>query len=148
MDAKYNITDVFGFVKPCVDVHTMGIYTIANLLRDCHYKVLIADDVINTAIEDIKKINNYGIIKKWLLDNNINRLGFSYRLDPEDGCDYFMGLYTQLYNDNMFIEQGGIIKEISFAGLPQACFLVKEKTHNHVLVFPGDETPIESLQKY
>ena len=35
MENKVVSNDVFGFVKPRVDVYTMGIYTIANLLRDC-----------------------------------------------------------------------------------------------------------------
>ena len=140
--------DVFGFVKPLVDVHTMGIYTIANLLRDCGYKVVIAKDDVNEAIEKIKKINNYSLFKKWILDNNINRLGFSYRLDPREGCGYFMALYSHLKNDNMFAEQGGPIKEVSFAGLPDTCELVKGETDGKVMVFPGNEPPVVSLKMY
>ena len=56
--------DVFGFVKPLVDVHTMGIFTMANLLRDCGYKVLVANDDVAEAVEDIHKLNNYTLIKK------------------------------------------------------------------------------------
>lgn len=147
MEYKVSTTDVFGFVKPSVDVHTMGIYTMANLLRDCGYKVVIAKDDINSALECIQKLNNYGIVKKWILDNNINRLGFSYRLDPQEGYNYFMNLYLHLFNDNMLIGQGGIIKELSFAGLPQACKYINSKIED-IIVFPGDETPVESLEKY
>ena len=45
---KFDISseDIFGFIKPVVDVHTMGVYTIANLLRDCGYKVIVAKDEI------------------------------------------------------------------------------------------------------
>lgn len=147
---KHNITpnDVFGFIKPQVDVHTMGIYTIANLLRDCGYKVIIADDEIGEAIEDLRKINNYGLLKKWILDNNISRIGFSYRLDPQEGCDYFMTLYEQLSSNNMLIEQGGPIQQISFAGLPDTCELVYGKTNGKVIVFQGNESPVDSLRKY
>ena len=53
--------DVFGFVKPLVDVHTMGIYTIVNLLRDCGYTVHMAGDDINEALENICKVNNYNV---------------------------------------------------------------------------------------
>lgn len=148
MESKVLSQDIFGFVKPLVDVHTMGLYTIANLLRDCGYKVFIAKDDINEAIEKIQKINNYSLVKKWIIDNNINRLGFSYRLDPQEGCDYFLSLYEQLQSDNMFAEQGGCIKEISFAGLPDTCELIKGKTNGKVLVFIGDETPEESLEMY
>lgn len=140
--------DIFGFIKPMVDVHTMGVYTIANLLRDCGYKVVMAKDDINSAVEKINKINNFSLVKKWLEENRINRLGFSYRLDPKEGCDYFMSLYSLLQAHNMFVEQGGFIKEVSFAGLPDTCEMVKGKTDGKVLVFPGDEPPVVSLKMY
>ncbi len=140
--------DVFGFIKPLVDVHTMGIYTIANLLRDCGYKVVMAKDDINEAIEHLRKVNNYSLLKQWIEYNHINRIGFSYRMDPKDGCDYFMTLYEQLKSDNMLIEQGGPIKELSFAGLPDTCELVKQKTDGKILTFPGNEPPVVSLRMY
>lgn len=139
------MTDVFGFIKPLVDVHTMGIYTMANLLRDCGYKVYVSKDDVNEAVEQIQKINNYSLVKRWIVKNGINRLGLSYRLDPKEGCDYFMGLYTHLKGDNMFVEEGGVLKQVFFAGLPDTCDMVKGKTNGAVLVFPGNESPIESL---
>ena len=65
-----------------------------------------------------------------------------------DGCDYFMTMYEHLKSDNMLVTQGGPIKEISFAGLPDTCELIAGKTEGKILVFPGDETPIESLRMY
>ena len=99
MENKVQTQDVFGFIKPLVDVHTMGIYTIANLLRDCGYKVVMARDDINEAVEHLRKVNNYSLLKHWIESNNINRIGFSYRMDPKDGCDYFMTLYEQLKSE-------------------------------------------------
>ena len=146
---KHNMqTDVFGFVKPLVDVHTMGIFTMANLLRDCGYKVYIAPDDVNQALENVHKLNNYSLVKRWIIDCHINRLGFSYRLDPKEGCDYFMSLYEHLKGDNMLYEDGGIIKEINFAGLPDTCEMVSAKTYHKVMVFKGNETPVESLRMY
>ena len=139
-------TDIFGFVKPLVDVHTMGVYTIANLLMDCGYKVYIAKDDVNEAVQDLRKLNNYGLLRQWIKENNINRLGFSYRLDPVEGCDYFMSMYERLRQDNMFAASGGQLTQIFFAGLPDACVRVKGKTNGNILVFPGNETPFESLK--
>ncbi len=145
MKPKVVTDDVFGFVKPMVDVHTMGIYTIANLLRDCGFKVVLAKDDVNEAIEKIQKVNNYGLFKKWLVDNHINRLGFSYRLDPQDGFKYFITMLNMLKDGNMLEEQGGPIKELSFAGLPDTCELVKQHTDGKVIVFPGNEPPVVSF---
>lgn len=148
MENKVCSNDVFGFVKTKVDVHTMGIYTMVNLLRDCGYKVVIAKDEIGEAVEKLQKLNNYSLFKRWIITNNINRISFSYRMDPQDGCDYFMTMYELLKADNMLAEQGGSIREMSFAGLPDACDLVRHKTNNHVLVFPGNESPVVSLRMY
>lgn len=148
MENRGALDNVFGFVKTKVDVHTMGIYTMANLLRDCGYRVVISKDDISVAIEQLKKVNNYSLFKHWIISNNISCIGFSYRMDPQDGCDYFMTMYEMLLSDNMLIEHGGPIKEISFAGLPDACELVKRKTKNRVILFQGGESPSESLRKY
>lgn len=148
MGSNIILKDVFGFIKPLVDVHTMGIYTIGNLLRDCGYKVVMAKDDVNEAVEKLSKLNNYSLVKRWILDNRINRIGFSYRMDPQDGCNYFMSLFEMLKSDKMFTEQGGPIKELSFAGLPDTCELINGKTNGRVLVFPGNESPVESLRKY
>lgn len=148
MENKVFSNDVFGFIKTKVDVHTMGIYTMANLLRDCGYKVVIAKDEIGEAVEELNKLNNFCLFKHWILNNNINRIGFSYRMDPQDGCDYFMTIYEMLRSDNMLEEQGGPIRSLSFAGLPDACDMVNKKTHGKILVFPGNESPVESLRMY
>lgn len=148
MDTKNMESNVFGFMKPLVDVHTMGIFTIANLLRECGYKVVVANDDVNQALETINKLNSYSLVKKWIIDNNISRLGYSYRLDPKEGCDYFMSLYEHLKGDRMFEEDGGIIKEINFAGLPDTCEMISAKTNNRVILFKGNESPLESLKKY
>ena len=148
MENKVFSNDVFGFVKTKVDVHTMGIYTMANLLRECGYKVVIANDEIGEAVEQLQKLNNYSLFKHWIVSNNINRIGFSYRMDPVDGCNYFMKIYEQLKSDNMLEVLGGPVKELSFAGLPDACELVKQKSDSQILVFPGNESPIVSLRMY
>ena len=146
---KHNMqAEIFGFIKPMVDVHTMGIFTMANLLRDCGFKACIAGDDIAEAVENIHKLNNYGLVKKWILDERVTRLGFSYRLDPKEGCDYFMSLYEHLKGDHMLKEDGGPLTGVSFAGLPDTCEMVGAKTNQKVLVFKGNETPVESLRMY
>ncbi|MCM1142140.1 MAG: hypothetical protein NC453_26520, partial [Muribaculum sp.] len=92
---------VFGFVKPLVDVHTMGMFTMANLLMDCGFEVHIAPQQVCEAVQDIHKLNNYSLFRKWITDNHITSLGFSYRLDPNEGCDYFMAMYEQLLANKM-----------------------------------------------
>jgi len=147
MQQKLLENEVFGFVKPIVDVHTLGISTISNLLIDCKYKSYLAPDNVNEALIDVRRLNNYGLLKRWLQERKITRLGFSYRLDSKEGCDYFMALYDHLINDNMLENNGGYIRQIFFAGLPDTCQMIRSKTNSSVMVFPGDEAPLVSLSK-
>ncbi|NLE63838.1 MAG: cobalamin-binding protein, partial [Bacteroidales bacterium] len=138
--------EVFGLLKPYIDVHTLGLSSIKNLLNECGYKVIMASEDVSEAVVFIQKINSLSKVKQWIIDNNITRLGFSYRLDPYEAKDYFCSLYYQLKNAEMFSNAGGCIKSVFFAGLPDACDLIKKEFNEEVVVFKGGETPLESLE--
>lgn len=138
--------EIFGLVKTDIDVHTLGITTIAHLLRDCGYECHISPDDVSVAVENIHKLNNFSLLQKWIFDHHITRIGFSYRLDPKEAKDYFCHLFYEMKNHNLFVENGGCLRGVFFAGLPDACFMVQRELGEQILVFPGDETPIESLR--
>ena len=140
-------TDRFGLVKPLVDVHTLGLTTVMNLLEECGYEIFLAPSDVNAALEDIQKINNWGIFRHWLSTYGITFLGFSYRLDPKQGCDYFCRLYYLLQENRFFSRDGGFIQQLFFAGLPDTCELIRRELDGNVLLFPGDETPVETLSR-
>ena len=140
--------DIIGLIKPRTDAHTLGIANLQHHLEECGNKVIVADNSISSAVENIANINNASIIKNWILQNNISYIGFSYRLDPQQALDIFARLIYQLDSDKRFAPNaGGCVKDIFFAGLPKACELVKNKFKERVKVFYGDETPIETLEK-
>lgn len=139
--------EIFGLVKTGIDVHTLGITTISNLLKDCGYECHIAPLEISLAIENIHKLNNFSLLQRWITDHHISRIGFSYRLDPHAAKDYFGHLLYELKAHNLFVENGGGLRSLFFAGLPDACKLIQQAFGSDILVFPGDETPIESLKK-
>lgn len=138
----------FGFIKPEVDVHILGMSTMSNILRECGFKVIFAPSEVMKAAEDISKLNNSSLIGRWIKDNRINVLSYSYRLDPEEGRNYFCSLYFQLKDHNLLDSEGGPVKIVSFAGLPDTCDLIERKLGDQVIYFPGDETPVDSLRKY
>lgn len=139
---------VFGFIKPEVDVHILGMSTMANVLRQCGFVVKIASDDVMKAVSDIRKINNSGLVAKWITDNRINVVCFSYRLDPKDGRDYFCAFYNQMSDLKLLKSDGGPVGKVSFAGLPDTCGLIERILGDKVIYFAGDETPVESLKKY
>ncbi len=139
--------EIFGFIRPHVDAHTLGVAVISGLLKDCGYKVCIGDAAIAQAADEIWKIDNISLLCSWIQTENITRLGFSYRLDPSNAQLAFGKVYHLLRESKLFSDQGGSIKQIYFAGLPEACERIWREYKKQVPVFIGDETPMESLHK-
>lgn len=139
--------DIFGFIRPNIDVHSLGISVVSKLLQDCGFKVFISDALISRAAENISKLNSSELIAGWIISNNISCIGFSYRLDPAQAQVFFGKMMYHLQEKRLFKEQGGSIKEIYFAGLPEACRRISNEYKSRVKVFSGDETPMETLVK-
>ena len=138
--------EVFGFIRPDVDAHTLGVATVGKLLQECGYRVIIGDVHIAKAVNSVSKLNNISLLWKWIIDYKITRLGFSYRLDPHDAQYSFGKVYHLLNAKKLFHDLGGPLKAIYFAGLPDACMRIKQEYNNRVPVFMGDETQIETLK--
>lgn len=137
--------DVFGFVKPYLDAHTLGINTIAELLRECNYKVIIGDEDIEKATLDFQIEYHKKIIKKWIESNNISRLGLSYRLDTDDAIK-IVGQFVHFLRENEMLHyQGGPIKTLYFAGLPKTCELIEKEHKGLIKTFKGGESTFETL---
>lgn len=147
MSSALQHSEVFGFMKPKVDVHTLGISVITGLLNDCGYKTIIGGANVAEAADDIAKLDNLSFVLKWIRSNGITRLGFSYRLDPKNARHTFGRIFHLLHENQIFHEQGGPLRGIYFAGLPEACQLIQIEYNGHVPVFVGDETPLETLKK-
>jgi len=135
---------VFGFLKPKIDIHTLGITYAADLLDSCGFQTIICDSKISACIEMLDKHESLNCFLKWILDNKVNEICFSYRLDPYDGLIAFEKVYLALKRINFFSSK---IHNIYFAGLPTACNLVKSR-YPEVEVFEGDETILDTLNKF
>lgn len=138
---------VFGFIHPGNDVHTLGISSIGSLLEDCGYTVKIAGYDVSNALVNLRSPANQSLFLKWIDTYNITNLGFSYRLDPQDAVASFERVFNFLKERNRFHDNGGTVKEIYFAGLPQACNQIANKYHSLVPVFYGDESTVDTLLK-
>ncbi len=139
--------EVFGFIHPAIDAHTLGISSVGQLLEDCGYPVVIADAQVCAAANEPSHLDNVEILVGWIRRHGITRLGFSYRLDPHEGAMRFGRLMYQLRERRQFAEQGGPLRGIYFAGLPGACEKVRQEHGDLVEVFDGDETPTQTLRK-
>ena len=144
---KYTLSrsDCFGLVRPAVDAHTLGISSVEQILRDCGFATLVADAAACEAFGTPLAPKSVAIIEHWLRENRVTVLGFSYRLDPQEGPAVFERLVHELKSRRLLVAQGGPIRALYFAGLPAACQIVKDRVPEANGVFCGDETPAETL---
>ena len=144
MNNIITVGDTIGLVKTHFDVHTLGLSAIKELLTECGFKVVIANNEVSKAIANPQNINNSSLLKEWIIKNNLQALGFSYRLNVNDAVLIFQKLMYQLEARKMLIKDGGKLKSIWFAGLPEACNKIKY-IYKDVIVFYGDESFMDSL---
>lgn len=143
-----NLNDVIGLIHPHSDVHTLGISYLQQLLEECGIKIVAGDESINKALNNISKLENFNIIKNWIIRNKINYIGFSYRLDPGQALEFFSRLIYYIDEDSELLSRkGGHLKDLFFAGLPESCKLIEGKYGKRFKTFHGDETPYETLSK-
>ncbi len=140
-------SDVFGIIKPSIDAHTLGINYITRLLQECSQRVFVADDQISDAASYPSREYLSHLFYKWLQGKKINRLCFSYRLDPDDAVKIFNYLVYLIKKQRLFSFQGGSIKKVYFAGLPAACEIIEELFPELVFTFRDREDDATVLSR-
>jgi hypothetical protein len=147
MAESWTDSDRFGILKPSVDAHVLGITTVGEILAECGHTVSYAPEVVCRACDNPEGSKEASAIEAWLRKERITRLGYSYRLEPEDGVALFARLVRQCERMSLFADQGGPIRALYFAGLPYACRMARERVPRLTGVFDGEETPRETLQR-
>jgi hypothetical protein len=145
MNNTITLDDTIGLAKTDFDAHTLGVATIKEFLSECGFKVVVANSEVSKAITNPRDIYNSSLIEKWIIKNNITALGFSYRLNVDDAVLIFQKLMYQLESKKMLVKDGGTLKSIWFAGLPEACNKIKY-LYKDVIVFYGDESFTDTLE--
>ena len=139
--------DRFAFIKPSLDAHTLGVNSAVELLRDCDYEVLVADETIARAMNDIKYETNQKAVIEWIKKEGITRIGISYRLDEDDAISIVGYFMKALSAANLLDYQGGQVKSLFFAGLPHTCEVIEGQHKGFVKTFKGGESIGETLTK-
>ncbi len=147
MRESWSPSDRMGIIKPSVDAHVLGITSIGELLQECGCAVAFAPPDVCRACDQPEAAPGLAAIEAWIRDQRVTRLGFSYRLSAADGADLYARLVRQLERRSLFSDQGGPIRAVYFAGLPEACRLARERVARTQEIFDGEETPQETLQR-
>lgn len=139
------VKERYAFIKPFSDVHTLGVNSIAELLKDCGYEVVVADEEIENVVNDIRYETNQERLIAWLTEHKITNIGISYRLDEEVAVSIVGYLIKTLRDNNMLEYQGGPIDIIMYGGLPKSCDMIDEQHRGLVKTFKGGESIKETL---
>ncbi|MGB4572529.1 MAG: hypothetical protein WBH97_06865 [Rectinemataceae bacterium] len=137
--------DVFGLIHPSLDVHTLGIISVTQLLEECGIPAFLGDSAIGAELAALGQGGTGRELRAWILGRRISVLGFSYRLDPGDAVRLYGDLCAFLDRTALRASKGGPVKALYFAGLPGACDTVMERFPLTAGVFRGDESPGETL---
>ena len=138
--------DRMGLVHPALDAHTLGVSAVRQLLVQCGIRCLVADPVLCASLGSPDEGRGTRLLRDWILGQGITVIGFSYRLDPEDGARSFGTFVERMRRSGLFASVGGPVKGVYFAGLPAACDRVVEQHPFVSGVFRGDETLLETLE--
>lgn len=138
--------DVFGLIHPSIDVHTLGLLSFAQVMEACGIESWIADEDVARDLEALAAGGGGRFLRSWLSSRGISALGFSYRLDPSDGVRLFEALFEFLRREKLLASDGGRIRGLFFAGLPEACQAVLDRHPDITGVFRGDEAPHETMR--
>ena len=117
--SKFN--NKYGLIKPANEAHTLGQQSAAEHLVECGFPVVIAASAIQAALADYRDASARKIILDWIRENQITRLGVSYRLDQADGVRLLGYLYEEIKRWRLLDFQGGSLDLLFFAGLPETC---------------------------
>lgn len=137
----------YGLIKSSLDAHTLGINSIKGQLEECKQSVCIGDYAIEVALREIKQSKNQVTIAKWIIENGITHLGISYRLNPMDACYIMHDLMGLMRKFNLMDDNGGLIQNIFFAGLPESCHLISVEYGTLIKCFIGSENVHDTLIK-
>jgi hypothetical protein len=139
--------DVFGLLHPSIDVHTLGIISFSQILEQCGLPFWLADQDLSRDLEALGRGGGGRLLRAWIRNKGISLLGLSYRLDPQDALRIYAALREFLSREKLLAKDGGTLRGLFFAGLPEACQAVLERFPDTAGVFMGDETPHETMRK-
>ena len=139
--------EVFALLRPPPDAHTLGLVHFSRTLLALECRSVMAPEGINRLLPELDCDESAQRFCQWLIDTRASRIGFSYRLSPQDAASAFGRLVHNLTNLGLLATQGGPIRGLLFAGLPSACEMVQREHGGLVTVFWGDETWTETAKK-
>ena len=136
----------YALLKTLIDAHTMGINAAMALLKDCGYDVLISPPKIEDALNKIAVYSCQETIVEWIVENQIQHIGISYRLDPEDAVEIVGRLVALLKKESLYETDGALVKSVYFAGLKPACEKIDREYQGRIRTLKGGESAEESLR--
>ena len=142
MPEAVTLGDVIGLAKTRMDAHVLGVSRADELLRESGFKTVVAGERVCGAFSDPAKADSSSLIHRWLSENRVTVLCFSYRLNADDAVLIFRKLMYQLESKGLLDKCGGRIRAVYFAGLPSACAAIERLYGGEVGVFRGG--PVKS----
>lgn len=135
-----------GLVHPALDAHTLGPSALADILTSLGLCCHIGGADIAAALHHPQGNAESKLLCAWIQEHRIRALGYSFRLDPQEGREHFGRFVHFLESKRLLKRQGGPIQGVFFAGLPDTCALIAQDHPWLDGIFNGEESQTEVLQ--
>ena len=126
MPEAVTLSDVIGLAKTRIDAHVLGVSRADELLRESGFTTVVAGEQVCGAFSNPAKADSSSLIQRWLSENRVTVLCFSYRLNADDAVLIFRKLMYQLGSKGLLEKCGGRIRALYFAGLPSAGAVIEQ----------------------
>ncbi len=107
--------EVFRTAPSRTRPHTLGISTVASLLREANHESVVGGRAIAEAIDSLNNPRSAATLITWLREYRVTRLGLSCRLDPRQAVDLIERLRFELQSSGHYGPSAQQIRGLYFA---------------------------------
>jgi len=137
--------DIIGFLEPAVDSRPLGGLAVEQMLEACGLQVIRAGQEICQAADKASSATAARSLGNWVKSEGITAVVYDCRREPEVALRLLSTFLEALKSTYTLATEGGRVRTLFFAGLPETCDLVLERFPAVSGVFRGDEGPAEII---
>jgi len=138
--------DRIGFLDSAAVSRPPGGLAIEQILEACGLETIRAGREICEAADKPQAATAARSIGNWMKGEGVTAVVYGCRREPEVAARLFSAFLEALKSTRSLATEGGRVRTLFFAGLPETCDLVRERFPAVAGSFRGDEGPAEIFE--
>ena len=146
MASLLDAADRIGFLDPAAESRPLGGLAIEQMLEACGFEAIRAGREICEAAVKASSATAARSLGDWMKGEGVTVVVYGCREEPEFALRLLSYFLVALKSTCSLATEGGRVRTLFFAGLPETCDLVRERFPAVSGVFRGDEGPAEIIE--